>query len=500
MILRPQFRDFKVIGFYLSKLVIGVALFMVLPMAVAFLAREPNPLYDFFISFLICLIIGAILYIVCYTKEEARWSHGMVVVSLAWVLAAILGAIPLFLSGHFGSFLDAVFEAMSGFTTSGLTLAQDLGHMSYSHNFWRHLMMFLGGQGIVVIVLAYFVRGASGAFRLYVGEGRDERLLPDIRQTARFIWMVSGVYLVLGTLALGIILFFEGMPFLKGMFHGACIFMAGFDTGGFAPQQQNVMYYHSPAFEIGTLIVMLLGAINFKLHYVLWTGNRKEIWRNIETRTLFFAIMFAFVLVALGLSKMHVYPTALALFHKGFYHLLSAQTGTGFQVVYSDQFINEWNGLSLAGLILAMSLGGCICSTTGAIKMLRIGIIAKTFVSDVKRHVSPALAVLVEKMHHIKDSILTDAQMRSACLVTIAYIVVYITGAVIGMLYGYPFVESIFESTSATANVGLSCGITNPAMPDGLKIVYIIQMWAGRLEFMSVFVLIGFVVALIKGK
>ncbi|HOW35342.1 MAG TPA: TrkH family potassium uptake protein [Candidatus Omnitrophota bacterium] len=500
MILRPQFSDFKVIGFYLSKLVIGVALFMVLPMAVAFLAKELNPLYDFFISFLACLILGSILYIVCYTKEEARWSHGMVVVSLAWALAAILGALPLFLSGHFNSFLDAVFEAMSGFTTSGLTLAQDLGHMSYAHNFWRHLMMFLGGQGIVVIVLAYFVRGATGAFRLYVGEGRDERLLPDIRQTARFIWMVSAVYLVLGTLTLGIILFFEGMPFLKSIFHGVCIFMTGFDTGGFAPQQQNVMYYHSLAFEIGTLMVMLLGAINFKLHYVLWTGNRKEIWRNIETRTLFFAIMFAFVLVALGLSKMHVYPTALALFRKGFYHLISAQTGTGFQVVYSDQFVNEWNGLSLAGLILAMSLGGCICSTTGAIKMLRIGIITKTFISDVKRHISPALTVLIEKMHHIKDSILTDAQMRSACLVTIAYIVVYVTGAVIGMLYGYPFVESLFESTSAAANVGLSCGITNPGMPDGLKIVYIVQMWAGRLEFMSVFVLIGFVVALIKGK
>lgn len=500
MILKPQLKDIKIVGFYLGKMIFGIAFFMMFPIIISLIAGEQNPLLDFTISFFICVLIGLILYIFCYTKEDPKWSHGMTVISFSWVLASIIGAIPLYLSGHWNSFLDAVFDSMSGFTTSGLTLAQDLAHMSYGHQLWRHLIMFIGGQGIVVVVLSFFMRGASGAFRLYAGEARDERILPDIRQTARFIWIVSIVYLVLGTLILGLIAFFEGMPLWKGFFHGACVFMAAFDTGGFAPQQQNIMYYHSLPFEIATLVIMLLGAINFKLHYTVWSGNRKEIWRNIETRTLLIVIGLMFILVAVGLAKSGLYGSRMAMFRKGFYHLISAQTGTGFQVVYSNQFPLEWNHLSLAGLILAMSLGGSICSTTGAIKMLRIGIIAKSFVVDVKRYISPELAVIVEKLHHIKKLILTETQMRSACLITIAYIVMYITGAIIGMLYGYPFVDSLFESTSAAANVGLSCGITSPAMPAGLKITYIIQMWAGRLEFISVFVFIGYIVAFIKGK
>ncbi len=500
MILRPQFSDFKVIGYYLGKMILGMALFMLIPMVVSLAAWELNPLFDFLISFFFCLTLGISLQIFCYTTKELKWSQGMIVVSFSWVVAAVFGAAPLFLSGHFNSYLDAVFEAMSGLTTTGLTLAQDLAHMSYGHNLWRHMLAFIGGQGIVVVLLTFFVRGGSGAFRLYVGEGRDERLLPDVHRTSQFIWAVSIIYLVLGSLALALVAFFDGMPFLKGLFHGACIFMAAFDTAGFAPQQQNILYYHSFAFEIVTMIIMVLGALNFKLHYTIWSGDRKEIWRNIETISLVVAMVFTFSLVAVGLTKANVYPTALMLFRKGFYQLLSAQTTTGFQTIYSSQFMTEWNHLSLAGIILAMALGGCICSTAGGIKMLRIGIVSKTFVADVRRYISAELTVSVEKMHHIKNLVLTDAQMRSACLITIAYIVIFLWGASIGMLCGYPFVESLFESTSAAANVGLSCGITAPSMPVILKVTYIIQMWAGRLEFVSVFVLLGFVLALIKGK
>lgn len=360
--------------------------------------------------------------------------------------------------------------------------------------------MFIGGQGIVVIVLSILTGKSTGSFRLYVGEARDERLLPNIRETSRFIWVVSLTYFFLGTLALTIVGSLSGIPILKAIFHGACLFMAAFDTGGFAPHQQNILYYHSLAFEIVTMVIMILGIINFKLHFTLWTGQRKEIFENIETRTFFTSVLVTFLIVVIGLIKIGAYPTASALFSKGFYQLVSAHTGTGFQTIYTDQFMIDWSPLSLFGLILAMSLGGCACSTSGGIKAMRLGIIAKMFISDVKRHVSPEATVFVDKMHHIKDLIITDRQVRSACLVTLAYILVYFGGALIGMLLGYPFVESFFESTSAAANVGLSCGITSPTMPAALKIVYILQMWAGRLEFVSVFVLVGFVVALIKGR
>ena len=500
MILRPQPRDFKIIGFYLGKVILGMAVCMVIPMAVSLAAWELNPLFDFIISFLICASLASLLYLFCYTTDEPKWVHGMIIVSFSWVLAAFLGAIPLYLSGHFFSFFDAFFEAVSGFTTTGLSLAQDLGHMSYGHNMWRHLIMFMGGQGIVVIVLSFFVGGASGSFRLYVGEGRDERVLPNIRETSRFIWMVSLTYLLLGTLFLGIVAILAGLPFGKAMFHGACIFMAAFDTGGFTPQQQSIAYYHSIALEMTTLVFMILGIINFKLHYALWTGKRKEILKNIEIRTVLISTLVIFFFIAVGLTKADAYPSTIAMFRKGFYQLISAHTGTGYATIYSEQFIHEWGSLALFGLVLAMSFGGCSCSTSGGIKAMRLGMITKVFIGDVKRHVAPEAAVFVDKFHHIKDLILTDKQIRAACLVTIAYISVYFLGALIGMIYGYPFAESLFESVSAAANVGLSVGITAPTMPLALKTTYIIQMWAGRLEFISVFVLVGFIVALIRGK
>ena len=396
--------------------------------------------------------------------------------------------------------MDACFDAMSGFATTGLVLVQDLDHLSLTHNLWRHLIMFIGGQGIVIVALSFFVKGASGAFKMYVGEARDERILPNVISTSRFIWLVSIVYLILGTLALGITGLLNGMRPLNAFFHGACIFMAAFDTGGFSPQSQNMLYYHSFLYEIVTISIMILGAMNFKLHYHIWTGNRKEIFKNIETVTLFISIMAIFALAAVDLVQLGVYPQALALFRKGFYQLVSGHTGTGYQTIYPMQFIREWGNLSMVGIILSMALGGAVCSTTGAIKMLRLGIIFKALVEDIKRIILSERAIVVQKFHHIKEILLEDKQVRSALIITLCYFILYWLGSIIGMLLGYPFLASLFESTSAAANVGLSCGITDINMPAILKLTYILQMWAGRLEFMSVFTLVGFLVAAIKGK
>lgn len=500
MIVKPTLQDIKAIGYYLGKIILGLALTMVIPILIGLAAGEINPVLDFLIGLEISLIFGLILVKACYTERELNWMQGMIVVSLSWIAAMFLGAIPMYLSGHWISYLDACFDSMSGFATTGLALVQNLDHISLAHNFWRHLIMFIGGQGIVIIALSFFVKGASGAFKLYVGEARDEKIMPNVVHTSRFIWLVSLVYLVLGTLALGTVGVLDGMRPLNAFFHGACIFMAAFDTGGFAPQSQNILYYHSFVFEIVTIVIMILGAINFKLHYHIWMGNRKEIAKNLEAVTLFITVVTTFIITAIGLTQIGIYPKAVMLFRKGFYQLVSGHTGTGFQTIYAQQFANEWNHLALVGVILAMGLGGAVCSTTGAIKMLRIGIIFKAFVEDIKRIILPERAIIVQKFHHIKEVFLEDKQVRSALLITLAYLILYGIGACVGMFYGHPFLNSLFESTSAAANVGLSCGITSPAMPALLKVTYILQMWAGRLEFMSVFTLLGFLIAVVKGK
>jgi trk system potassium uptake protein TrkH len=500
MLLRPRLEDIKSIGYNLGKTIIGIGLAMAVPIIVGLAFAEYNPSLDFAIGLEIALILGLVLTKLCYTEKDLTWMQGMVVVSLAWLAAMGLGAIPLFLSGHWRSFLDACFDTMSGFATTGLTLVQDLDHLSFTHNLWRHLIMFMGGQGIVIIALAFLVKGFSGAFKMYVGEARDERILPNVINTARFIWLVSMVYLILGTLALGVVGILNGMKTHNAFFHGACIFMAAFDTGGFSPQSQNILYYHSLPYEVITIVIMILGALNFKLHYHIWTGNRREIYRNIETVTLFITLMITFCITAVGLRQLNVYPQAIVLFRKGFYQLVSGHTGTGYQTIYPRQFITDWNHLSCVGVICAMALGGAVCSTTGAIKMLRVGIIFKALVQDVKRIILPERTVVMAKFHHIKSIFLEDKQARSALLITLSYILLYGAGALVGMYFGYPFLSSLFESTSAAANVGLSCGVTNVDMPALLKLTYIIEMWAGRLEFISIFTLLGFLIALIRGK
>ena len=500
MILKPRLEDIKSIGYYLGKIILGLSITMIVPILVGLSFGEINPALDFIISLVIALIFGLLLTKLCFTEKDLSWMQGMIVVSLSWLVAMALGAIPLYLSGHWKSYLDACFDAMSGFATTGLTLVQDLDHLSYSHNLWRHLIMFIGGQGIVIIALSFFVRGFSGAFKMYVGEARDERILPNVIATSRFIWLVSITYLILGTLALAAVGILNGMKSVNAFFHGACVFMAAFDTGGFSPQSQNILYYHSLPYEVVTVIIMILGAINFKLHYHIWMGNRSEILKDIETVTLFITIMATFLITAVGLEQFGVYSNAQVLFRKGFYQLISGHTGTGYQTIYAAQFIREWSHLALVGVICAMALGGAVCSTTGAIKMLRIGIIFKALKEDLKRIMLPERAVVIEKFQHIRKVFLEDRQVRSAFLITLSYLALYGLGAIVGMLYGYPFLDSLFESTSAAANVGLSCGITNVHMPAGLKMTYILQMWAGRLEFMSVFTLIGFLIAVVKGK
>jgi len=500
MILKPQLKDIKHIGYYLGKITIGVGLTMFVPFIIGLIFRETGPALDFLMSAEIALLCGLILTWVCKSDQDLNWMQSMVTVALSWLAAMALNAIPLYLSGHYKSFLDSCFETMSGLTTTGLTLVQDLDHLSYAHNLWRHLGPFIGGQGIIIIALALFMKGSSGGFKMYVGEARDERILPNVIHTARFIWLISIVYLILGTLALGIVGMRIGLKPQNAFFHGACVFMAGFDTAGFAPNSQNILYYHSLPFEIVTIVIIILGSLNFNLHYQLWKGNRKELFKNIETRTFLLTVIFTFFIVTIGLNKLGVYSNGLIMLRKGFFQLISGHTTTGYMTIYAQQFIKEWGDLALTGIILAMALGGSACSTAGGIKMLRVGIIFKALKEDIKAMALPEHAIVTQKFHHIKTVFLEDGQVRTVLLITMSYIAIYILGAIIGVGCGYPILDSLFESTSAAGNVGFSCGITDASMPTILKITYIIQMWAGRLEFMSVFALFGFIVAFFKGK
>ncbi|HSK48433.1 MAG TPA: potassium transporter TrkG [Coriobacteriia bacterium] len=500
MIIRPRREDHLVIGKYTGKVIVGVGLLMAVPLLTSVAFGEWDTAVDFLISMAVCFIFGYGAQLLSRTESDLAWSHGLVVAAGSWIWATAIGALPHFLSGHESSYLDAMFDVMSGYTTTGLYMLQDLDHISYGLNMWRHLLTYAGGQGIVVIALTFLFKGTAGAYKVYVGEGKDERLLPNVIQTARAIWLVSLVYLGVGTIALSITGLALGQNPVRAVLDGLWVFMGGWSTGGFAPQSFNTAWFHSISYELITAVIFIAGSFNFALHWAVWTGERKEIRRNVETVSFAITLTLTVLLATFWLAKSGVYPDAMALFRKSFYQLASGHTTTGFATIYSRAFVTQWGTVGMLATTVAMGIGASACSTAGGIKGIRVGIITRSFVADVRRMVAPESAVVREKYHHIRANWLDDGVVKSAMAITVAYVSMYLLSALLGALYGYPLVESLFEGVSAGSNTGLSCGVTSPFMPAVMKVAYIVFMWLGRLEFMSVFALLGYGISIVRGR
>ncbi len=482
--------DARTVAHYLGVLSVGIALAMLVPLVTALSLAEWDPALDYLLGFSVTLATGIGMMLVEPRPTGVDRRQGMLVAALGWLLASALAAIPLAFSGNYATYLDALFDSVSGFTTSGLTVVIDLDHMSYAHNMWRHLTHLIGGQGIVVAALSFAFGRRGGAVSLYVAEGRDERILPNIMHTTRFIWFVTAVFVTLGTLALFVFNMFNGMTLLRSGLHAFWLTVACYDTGGFAPQSMNALYYHSPVFEFITVMLMLAGTLNFNLHADVWRGDPGELLSNIETRTLAINMSILVVFVAASLAVSPYLNGPWEVVRKGVYHVLSAHSGTGHQTLYAAQWENTMSAGAFFAVVLAMAAGGAVSSTAGGIKALRLGLIFKSIIDGARRSLAPDSAVVKTKYHHLTERVLTPEVTASAMTLFIVYFFTYVTGALIGAAYGYPPGVSLFESVSATANVGLSAGITGPSMPLGLKLVYMLQMWVGRLEFLALFVLI----------
>jgi len=500
MIFRPTSKDLKLIAWGIGRVILGVGLIMAIPLAVAIACTEWNTVLDFLVGMTACFTFWLITENTCKVDRDLTWFHGLVVASLGWLVAMGFGALPHFLSGHFKTYLDACFDLMSGYTTTGLFLLQDLDHVSNGLNMWRHLLTYAGGQGIIVIALTFLFAGSAGAFKIYASEGKEEKLLPNVIRTARAIWMISLTYLVVGSTFLFMFLMKDGMAAGRGFLHSVWLFMGAWSTGGFAPMNLNLLYYHSFAIEIITLVIFVIGSFNFALHYAVWTGKRSEIVKNIEVRSFTITMMITTFMLSIGFSKFGVYNSLTEFFRKGFYNLASGHTTTGNSTVYATSFYKEFGFIAMWAIILAMAIGASACSTGGGFKGLRMGIFTKSLWGDIKGLVSPESAVVREKIHHVKDIWIDESLLKGTMLVLISYMVIYGVGGLLGIMYGYSPSVSFFDAVSAGSNTGLSAGLTTPLMPSLLKVYYIFMMWAGRLEFMSVFALFGLGIAIVRGR
>ena len=500
MLFRPGQRDFRLIGFYTGKVIFGVGLAMLVPAAVALATNEDNSLWAFVLAAGLAITVGRLSEMLLRTTAPLSTSHGLATVASAWLLAPVFAAVPLLLSGHYASYLDAYFEAMSGFATIGLTMANDLDHMDRSVNLWRHLMQFLGGQGIIVVILTIFASASGRVGVLYSGEGREEKILPNVIRTARFIWRVALFYAVVGTTLLWGAVMIAGVEPITGLFHAVNLFMAAFDTGGFAVQSASVSFYRSAIVEAVLLPLMVAGAFSFALHYQLWLGHSGEVSRNIETRTLAISVMGLFGIMAIGLARTGTFVDLPPLFRHGWFHAVAAHTTTGLATVPGRLYVTDWGVLAPAMIVSAMAFGGMAGSTAGGIKAIRMGLIFKGLRRDIRKVLLPENAVVIETYHSSSRRLLSDTQVRGAATILLLWLVLYFGGGLLGLFYGYDLQLALFESTSAASSGGLSVGVVRPALEWPMKIVYIAEMMIGRLEFIAVFALVGYVVSIVRGR
>lgn len=488
-------RAFSVL-YYIGGVLMVLAACELIPLVTSIVCKESRFILVFAASLSIMAAAAGLLIFSGAKYRDIRLSfgEGMTVASGAWLLGMLFCALPYYFSGNYLSYLDCCFDVMSGLTTTGLTMIQDLDHLSNGLNMWRFILTYIGGQGMVVLALIFLTKGTGSAYKMYVGEAKDEQLRPGAVSTARAIWKISLLYLAVGWVVMTIAGLIAGLPLGKATLHGLWIFMSGWSTGGFAPTSQNILYYHSVVYELATIVFFTIGSFNFALHYAVLRGNKRELRKNIEIVSFSVTVTLLSLLTAFALMRSHVYPDMAALFRKGFYQLISGHTTTGFLSLYARQMYHDWGDLAIFAMILAMLFGGSACSTAGGFKGLRIGIIFKTLRAEIRKYTIPESRITTTRIHHIRDTVITDSMMRSAFCIVVLYLITFCIGTIAGMAAGYSGMEAAFESASATGNVGLSIGVASPSNPAFLKITYIIIMWLARLEFISVLTLIGHVI------
>jgi len=487
---------------FVGVMTAGIAAAMVVPLLTAVSLREWDPALDYGVGVSVALVVALALLAIGAPAARSGVNRAQALMATAggWLICALVGAAPLALSANYPTYLDAFFDTMSGMTTSGLTVAVDLDHMSYAHNMWRHLTHLIGGQGIIVAALSLAIGSKSGGVALYEAEGREERILPNVIHTARFIWVVTAAWVAMGTAALVATNLWLGQAPVRAVLHAFWMTIAAYDTGGFGPQSSNVLFYHSALVEAVLIVLMLAGMLNFSLQAAVMRGDPRELLRNLETRTLFVNMAALVVVVAASAALAGVLGTPPEVVRKGVYHIVSAHSGTGHQAVYAPQWEATFGSAGFIAIALAMAAGGSVSSTAGGIKAMRLGLLAKTVVVRAREALAPSSALVREKYHHLTNRVVTSQLMSGALVAFALFAIAYVTGGVAGAMFGYPPDAAMFESISATANVGLTTGITSAAMPAALKLVYITLMWAGRLEFIAVLVLVAGIASAIRSR
>ncbi len=464
----------------LGLLVAFFSLAMLPPMAVA-LFTDDGQFSVFGITFLITLGSGLIAwYPVRRDRSEMRTRDGFLVVALFWTVLGFFGSVPLMLGPHL-SLTDAVFESVSGFTTTGATVIIGLDLLPPSILYHRQQLQWLGGMGVVVLAVAILPMLGVGGMQLYRAEVpgpiKDDKLTPRIMNTARTLW-----YLYLGlTIACALAYWLAGMSMFDAVAHA----FSTVSTAGYSTHDASLGHFNSVAVEVIAIVFMLLGAVNFGIHFAVWQRRDPRLWwRDPETRTMLLIALVALLVIAAVLVITADYKDSGSAFRDSAFQVVSILTTTGFTTANWA----EWS-LFVPLLLAALAfVGGCAGSTAGGVKVVRIMLLYKQGIREAFHLIHP------RAMHPVKigGRAVPDPVMNSVWGFYSLYMLSAILLTGMAMAAGLDL-ETAFGVVIATLNL-LGPGLGEVAntfarVPDFVKWVGIFGMLLGRLEVFTLFIL-----------
>ena len=402
-----------------------------------------------------------------YANSKMKLKHGMIVSSVAWMWASIVGGAVIALATQC-SYINGIFESTSALTGTGITMFENVEVLPHSVLFFRALEQWIGGLGVVVMVIGVLTRPGTASAKLYQSEAREERLKPSVKNTLQKTIEIYLIYTLIGT----ILYLLAGMP----VFDSICSTFSMISTGGMGIKNANMGYYHDDIIYIISIILMILGATSFLVHYKVIKTKGKSLIEDLQFKTLICIIAFTTILLYLAST---IAPIDIL------FTVTSAITTTGANVELAT-VMSTWPSFVLLSLMILMLIGGSSGSTVGAIKLFRVITYFKAIYKHIKEILSPDGRIIPIKISGRKIS---EKEIgKTGNFITLYLIIIALTWLVF-CFYGYNPFESLFSIISLQGNNGLDLGILNNALHPVLKIVSIFDMWIGRLEIYPMLVL-----------
>lgn len=470
-------------SFGISILIIGLFMLTSIPFAIYY--DEFSVIPSIIYSALISLVCGGLMIFITRTSkaEQIGEREAFMIVTLTWFMLGIFGALPFIFSGAIINFTDAYFETISGFTTTGASILKDIEVLPKSILYWRALTQWLGGMGILVLVIAILPSIGFGGVKLFVAEmpgPTSNKIHPKIRNTAIRLWEI---YTLL-TVVLIILLCLGGMSLYESICHA----FTTLSTGGFSTKNASIAGYSS-YIQIVITVFMFFGGLNFAFHYFLIRGRIKHVISNQELIAFFFFIVIVSLAISLILFGNSHYEDFTSGLKHSFFQSVSIITTTGF--VTADYMV--WPESTWFLLLLFFFTGGMIGSTAGGAKFTRHFVLFKNLRSEIKRFIHPNAIIPIR----LNNKIIPDEIIRNFFIVFIAYMLFFCLGTLTLSFYIDSFIEASSVSVSCLGAIGPAFGEFGPvgnysSLHDGGKWIASILMIVGRLEVLPVIMLLHY--------